>query len=269
MGIETVRVRVCLHVPSLFPSPSPSKFNIVPMETVCLTGRMGTEPILSIKRPISIDTMLNFDGDGDGHGVGDGASKQALKVCSYLTFFNPFNWPFFYCPLNGLIGLKPILSVSQPVTIYTMLNKKRLLLIKRAKICYVWTDLKCTCSDVLKFGLGRCNAAFTLIETETEPNKMCTVMFSVVSVCLSMRGGIAILPLSMIPLASCRFHRHPLPPTLPPPPYKDHQSLVPLLYEEPPKCSKLFTWTLLYRHPPVFTLPDTETDTDTNEKSVV
>ena len=41
----------------------------------------------------------------------------------------PFNGPFFCCLLNGakdgLIGLQPILSVFQPVTIYTMLNKKR------------------------------------------------------------------------------------------------------------------------------------------------
>ena len=44
-------------------------------------GRMGTEPILSVKRSISIGTMLNFDGDGDGdgHRDGDGTCKQAFK----------------------------------------------------------------------------------------------------------------------------------------------------------------------------------------------
>ena len=48
------------------------------MLTVHLMGRMGTEPILSVKRSISIDTMLNFDGDRDGDGDGDGTCKQAL-----------------------------------------------------------------------------------------------------------------------------------------------------------------------------------------------
>ena len=46
-------VRACLHVPS----PPPSKFIIVPMETDRLTDRMGTEPILPIKLSVSIDTM--------------------------------------------------------------------------------------------------------------------------------------------------------------------------------------------------------------------
>ena len=40
----------------------------------------------------------------------------------------PCNRPFVCCPLNrllnGLIGLKPILSIIQPITINTMLNKK-------------------------------------------------------------------------------------------------------------------------------------------------
>ena len=88
MGTGTVRVRVCLHVPSPSPSLSLSlsKFNIVPTVMVHLMDRMGTEPNLSIKRSISIDTMINFDSDRDGHGDGDGTCKQALKVCSHLTF---------------------------------------------------------------------------------------------------------------------------------------------------------------------------------------
>ena len=42
--------KVCLHVLSPSPclSPSPSNFNIVPMVTVRLMGRMGTEPILTV-----------------------------------------------------------------------------------------------------------------------------------------------------------------------------------------------------------------------------
>ena len=58
----------------LSPSPSPSKFNIVPMET----DRLGSELILSAKQSITIHTMLNFDGDLDGHG--DGISKQTLRI---------------------------------------------------------------------------------------------------------------------------------------------------------------------------------------------
>ena len=38
--------------------------------------RMGTELNLPVKRPVSIDTMLNFDRSGDE----DGTCKQALKV---------------------------------------------------------------------------------------------------------------------------------------------------------------------------------------------
>ena len=74
--------KACLHVPSPSPSPSPSKYNIVPMVTVRLTGRMGTEPILSIKRFVSIDTLINFEVDGDGRG--DRTCKQA----SSGTHFN-------------------------------------------------------------------------------------------------------------------------------------------------------------------------------------
>ena len=44
-----------------------------------LTVRIGSVPILSVKRSVSIDTMLNFDGDGDGHRDGDGTCKQALN----------------------------------------------------------------------------------------------------------------------------------------------------------------------------------------------
>ena len=51
-----------------------------------------------------------------------------IKVGSHFSpSFAPFNRPFFCCPLtgplNGLIRLKPILSVIQPVTIYTILDK--------------------------------------------------------------------------------------------------------------------------------------------------
>ena len=49
------------------------------MVTDCLTDRLGSEPILSIKRFVSIGTMLNVDGDCDCDGHGDGTCKQALR----------------------------------------------------------------------------------------------------------------------------------------------------------------------------------------------
>ena len=46
------------------------------MVMVLLTGRMGTELILSIKWCVSINTMVNFDSDGDGHG-------EVLTLCQW------------------------------------------------------------------------------------------------------------------------------------------------------------------------------------------
>ena len=76
-GLHPGGVKACLHVPSPSLCPSPSKFNIMPMVTVHLMGRMGTEPILSIKWSVSIDATINFDGDGDKDG--DGTCKQAFR----------------------------------------------------------------------------------------------------------------------------------------------------------------------------------------------
>ena len=46
---------------------------------VCIvTDRLSSIPILSIKHSVSIDTMVNFDGNGHGHG--DGTCKQALTI---------------------------------------------------------------------------------------------------------------------------------------------------------------------------------------------
>ena len=63
-------LRECLHFPTPFPSPSqsqsPSKFNTVSMVTGTLMGRMYLEAILTVKLPVTISTMLNFDGDGNG-----------------------------------------------------------------------------------------------------------------------------------------------------------------------------------------------------------
>ena len=55
-------------------------------------------------------------------------SLEIIQVCSHLNNFSPsfapFNGPFFcwplYGPRNRLIALKRILSVIQPITIYTI-----------------------------------------------------------------------------------------------------------------------------------------------------
>ena len=64
-----IRVRHCLC----------QIYIVMYMMAVHLTMGMGSEPILSIKRPVSIDTIINIDGDGDGYGYREGACKQALN----------------------------------------------------------------------------------------------------------------------------------------------------------------------------------------------
>ena len=53
-----------------------------------LTDRLGSEPILSVKRTVTIDTMIQFDGDIDGHGDGDGTCKQALRPFTFGICIN-------------------------------------------------------------------------------------------------------------------------------------------------------------------------------------
>ena len=43
-----------------------------------LMDRMSSKPNGSVKRSITIDSMINSDEDFDGHGHGDGTCKQAL-----------------------------------------------------------------------------------------------------------------------------------------------------------------------------------------------
>ena len=73
----------------------------------CLTDRLGSEPILSIKRTVSIGAILNFDGDFDGHS--DGTCKQALMpvfcVNSTLSFQRIH---------LGAMSLSLLLSVNEP-----------------------------------------------------------------------------------------------------------------------------------------------------------
>ena len=69
-------VKVCLHVQTPFPSLSdcPSSLSLCQW----LTGRMGSIPILPIRVPITISTMINFDGqsNGDGNGVRMGSLRM-------------------------------------------------------------------------------------------------------------------------------------------------------------------------------------------------
>ena len=56
-------IKVCLHIPT--PSPSPSIVYIVSK----VTGRMGVEPILPVRLPVTTGTIIKLDGDGDGVGM--------------------------------------------------------------------------------------------------------------------------------------------------------------------------------------------------------
>ena len=52
---------------------------------------MSSVPILSVKRSVSIDTMINFDGDGDEHGDGDGTCKHASTTDTVLNVNGQFD----------------------------------------------------------------------------------------------------------------------------------------------------------------------------------
>ena len=82
------QVRVCLHVHHRV---RVHQIYIVWMVTNCLMDRMDSEPNLSIKQPISIGTMLNFDGDRHGDGDDGGTCKQALTLYKFqLGLYLPF-----------------------------------------------------------------------------------------------------------------------------------------------------------------------------------
>ena len=60
---------------------------------------MGPVPILSVKRSVSIDTMINFGSDGDGDS--DGTCKQALTIRRKKSFSETYNDGFLRTfPLN-------------------------------------------------------------------------------------------------------------------------------------------------------------------------
>ena len=45
---------------------------------------MGVEPILPLRQPVTIGTIIKVDGDGVGHGDGVGMCKQALRSPHHL-----------------------------------------------------------------------------------------------------------------------------------------------------------------------------------------
>ena len=81
-SFKWLSVKACSHkpTPKLGLKFDPLKFNIVSMVTSTLMGRMDPTSILPARLPVSIDTMLNCDGDcnDDGHGVG--MCKHTLKL---------------------------------------------------------------------------------------------------------------------------------------------------------------------------------------------
>ena len=104
-------IKLCLHVPTPFPSPSkcPSKFSIIPMVTDTLTGRMGSRPNQPVRVSV-IGIMLNFDGhfvkvNNDGHG--DVTCKQSFTVNI---------WPLIFSEkfLNSASGEKHLYQTPLP-----------------------------------------------------------------------------------------------------------------------------------------------------------
>ena len=81
---------------------------------------MGSVNIMLKKRPVSIGTMLKFDGDGDGDGTCKRTSRPSPLLSLLLNVF------FFYCHQNNgeKKGASPIRFIVHAITIGTMLNVK-------------------------------------------------------------------------------------------------------------------------------------------------
>ena len=59
---------------------------------------MGSEPNLSVKQSVTIDTVINFDSGSDGHRHVNGTCKQAFR----LAFFaEPKAWRIHEFPYGG------------------------------------------------------------------------------------------------------------------------------------------------------------------------
>ena len=79
--------RLCIH-----------QIYIVCMVTVRLTVKKGSVPILSVKQPISIDTMINFERDGDEHRDDMCKMARSLPGGRYMPGTSPP--PGRYTPLG-------------------------------------------------------------------------------------------------------------------------------------------------------------------------
>ena len=82
-----------------------------PLVKFTLMDRMDSEPNLSIKRSITIDTMLNFDGDSDGHGDGDGMCNGPF-TCTISVTVTVYIVQMLTDRLMDRLGSKPILVVN-------------------------------------------------------------------------------------------------------------------------------------------------------------
>ena len=63
--------------------PVTVKFNIMWVVTGCLMGKMGAEPILAIRRLVTIGAIIKLDCDGVGDGDGVGMCKKTLKIYTF------------------------------------------------------------------------------------------------------------------------------------------------------------------------------------------
>ena len=75
-----------------------SKFNIMSIVTGSLTGRMGDRAILTVKLPVTISTMVNFDGGGVG------MVKQTLRIVQ----------PIIKLLVHAIVRVELIAGVKRP-----------------------------------------------------------------------------------------------------------------------------------------------------------
>ena len=75
------------------------------MVTGSLTGRMGLEAILPVKLPVTINTMLNFDGHSDDDGDAVGMCKQAFTYkLNFKQFLNDISFKVSACHKRSPAG---------------------------------------------------------------------------------------------------------------------------------------------------------------------
>ena len=86
-----------------------------PLVKFTLMDRMDSEPNLSIKRSVTIGTMINFDGDRDGHGDGDGMCNVTFTCTVSMSISVTVTVYIVQMVTDRLmdrLGSKPILVVN-------------------------------------------------------------------------------------------------------------------------------------------------------------